>query len=120
MELTTEERRIVDTFYLDPEFEEKESAEQFLKLNGYDGEKGEIAFREFIAAKKTELAIRKGAELQRKFDIELAKVKNSENESGADEKYQLAARNLEKLTENDKKVNLDNLKAMSNMETNED
>ncbi|MFA6980545.1 MAG: hypothetical protein WC209_14580 [Ignavibacteriaceae bacterium] len=114
MELTTEERRIVDTFYLDPEFEEKETAEQFLKLNGYDGEQGEIAFKKFIALKKAEFAIKKGTELQRKFDIELDKVKKGKNESDEEGKrYQLAARNLEELTGNDKKVTLDNLKAIT-------
>lgn len=115
MELTVEERRIIDTFYLDPDFEDKSSAEEFLKLHGYDSDKGENDFRLFIATKKADLTILKGAELQKKFDKALSGKTTDAANDAPESNYALAARNFEGLTEGDRQLIQENLEALERM-----
>lgn len=74
MALTREESIVVDTFYFDHELEDRNSAEEFLVLNGYDVQQEELKFKKLLEAKKSELGCFCEEEVEETFDPEYTEI----------------------------------------------
>lgn len=102
--------------YLDSTYEDKETAAEFLEKSGIDIAAAKEELLHAIKSKKAEFEIKKGAELQQNFDSALARIKNGFTPEEADYQYKVAARNFESLSEHDRKIAEENLKAVKKME----
>lgn len=109
--MTPEEITALLNLYIDPSYESKESAREYLKETGIDPEALHDEFGELLRKKEAEIKIEKGKELQKEFDEALKNP--DENQPGTkNDNYRMAARNFEGMTEEDIKLIRENLDAL--------
>ena len=100
-------------FYFDPDLLTEEEAGEILKEEDLDPEKLKNDALDFLEGKKAALKIEKGKELKALAD----KIKNQADSGKESElQFRIAARNLEGLSENDKKILNENLDLLKGME----
>ena len=91
-------------FFLEPDDSDPEAANEYLKAAGIDAEAAKKEFINLIKEKKAQLKIENGRKINLLFEKAKSEIKNKGDELSAAEGFRLAARNMENLTEEDKKI----------------
>src|SRR5690606_32143070 len=103
-------------FFLDLDGDE---AVEYLEKNNIDYKTSKAQLLEYIEQKKGELKIKKGEKLKELFKNAFELIKNdiSKHQEAVNE-YRIACRQIDSLTEDDKKIIEENIRALQEMEKN--
>ncbi len=107
------------SFYLNPDLYTEDEAKEELRLDGVDVEEIEKKAEKFLKKINALEKFRQGEAQQKQFEENLSSVKEKmQDRQEANNMYQMAARQLESLPENDKNIFLENIKALNNLKNN--
>ncbi len=106
-------------FFLEHDNSDPEAANEYLKAAGIDSEAAKEEFINLINEKRAQLKIENGRKINLLFEKAKSEIKNKGNELNAAERFRLAARNMENLTEEDKKIIEMQIAALQRIESKE-
>jgi len=104
-------------FYLEDENEDITEVEKVLTEAGVNVESSEKRVFELIGRAKAEIKIKRGEELQKRFDEALKQNEKEAGDNASVTNYALAARNFEGLAEDDLKLIRENMEALERIKS---